>query len=534
MRRGGATIRPADSRASPARSSADMANPADIAGQGKPAQALYPELALEIPADPPPGGGREKRALGDWVAHIREQEMPALGATVALIHSVTDDDRASTARLAQVILQDAAMTAKVLKLANSALYNPARQTVSTVSRAIVVLGFNVVVEIAIAIRLVDALLAGGVRKRVIEEMARGFHAAVQARSLAGMRKDGRSEEVFIAALLSRVGDMAFWCFGGAAAQRLDGVLNAGGQTPDEAQRAVLGFRLRQLSAGLAREWKLGPLLQSVLEGAGPSGPTEQAILFGQRLASEVEHGWDAPAMRKLIDEMSTFVGMPADVLRAALAENGKEAARIVSYFGAHEVARRIPQAGPVEHEEPPPADDTLEPDPQLQLRILREISGRIAAGANLNEILNLVLEGIYRGVGFDRVLFALLSRNRLQLIGKTALGAGAEALRQRFIFSLDDTPGDLFNEFFRRPRALCLAPGRSSPALRVDRLQLVTNSTLACIAPIQVQGRVIGMFYADRLNAARGLDDETFEAFQLFAQQVSLAVTAAASTRRTR
>lgn len=493
--------------------------------------ALYPELSLGVPEGALPSGRREKRTLAHWVTHIREQEMPALGATVALIHAVADDEKASTNRLAQVILQDAAMTAKVLKLANSALYNPSRQTVSTISRAIVVLGFNVVVEIAVAIRLVDALLAGGVRKRVIEEMARGFHAAVQARSLAGMRRDGRSEEVFIAALLSRVGDMAFWCFGGAAAQRLDEVLNAGGQTVDEAQMSVLGFRLRQLTAGLAREWKLGPLLLSVVEGGGRGGP-EQAIVFGQRLAIEVESGWDAPGTRKLIEEMSSFAAVSPEALRETLAENGMEAARIVSYFGAPEVAHRIPQAARLAAEEPVAADDALTPDPHLQLRILREISGRIVAGANLSEILNLVLEGIYRGVGFDRVLFALLSRNRLQLIGKTALGAGAEGLRQRFIFSLDDTPGDLFNEFFRNPRALRLGAGQNPPALRVDRLQLVTNTTLACIAPIQVQGRAIGMFYADRQNPGRGLDDETFEAFQLFAQQVSLAVTAAASTRQ--
>ena len=493
--------------------------------------ALYPELSLGVPTEPSTSA-REPRGLADWVAHIREQEMPALGTTVALIHSVTDDEKASTGRLAQAILQDAAMTAKVLKLANSALYNPARQPVSTISRAIVVLGFDVVVEIAIAIRLVDSLLAGGVRGRVLGEMARGFHAAVQARSLAAMRKDGRSEEVFIAALLSRVGDMAFWCFGGHSAQKLDQAL-AAGKAPDDAQMEVLGFRLRQLSLGLAREWKLGALLQTVLEGAGRGGVTEQAIVFGQRLATEAENGWDQPGTRRLIAEMSSFTGVPAERLREELAENGKEAAKIASYFGAAEAARQIPQAGPTQVEELAPVEDSMEPDPQLQLRILREISGRISAGANLNEILQLVLEGIYRGVGFDRVLFALLSQNKLQLIGKTALGAGAEALRQRFIFSLGQTPGDLFHEFFLHPKALRFEPGRNPAGIRPDRLQLVTNANLACIAPIQVQGRAIGLFYADRLNPERGIDDESFEAFQLFAQQVSLAVNAAASARRT-
>lgn len=488
------------------------------------------EPPRDVPAAPAEEARGERLPLARWIARIREQDMPALGATVALIHAITDDEKASTGRVAQVVLQDAAMTAKVLKLANSALFNPSRQPISTISRAVVVLGFNAVVEMAVSIRLVDALLAGGVRKRVIGEMARAFHAAVQARSISALRKDGRSEEVFIAALLSRVGEMAFWCFGETAAQRLDAALDAGGGTPEEAQLAILGFRLRQLSAGLACEWKLGPLLQSVLDGAGRGGAAEQAVALAQRLAIEVENGWDAAPSRRVIAEIAAFTGVPADTLREDLAEIGRDAARIVGYFGAPEVSRQIPQAGPqVEETAEAPL---LEPDPQLQLRILREISGRIAAGASLNEILNLVLEGIYRGVGFDRVLFALLSQNGRQLIGKAALGAGAETLRQRFIFSLDDTPRDLVNEFFRRPGALRLEPDRELSGLRSDRLQLVTGGPLACVAPILVQGRAIGMFYADRLNTAGGIDDESFEAFQLFAQQVSLAVSSVAAGQR--
>ena len=486
-------------------------------------------MTASADADGPRKSG--PRAAADWVALIREQEMPALGATVALIHAVTGDERASANRLAEVILQDAAMTAKVLKLANSALYNPARQTISTISRAIVVLGFDVVAGIAIAIRLVDSLLAGGgVRGRVVEEMARSFHAAVQARALAAMRKDGRSEEVFIATLLSRVGEMAFWCFGGGDAERLDGALRAG-QPPEDAQMAVLGFRLRQISLGLAREWKLGPLLPSVLDGSGRTGPAGQAVVFGQRLAAAVESGWDTPEARGLINDVSSFVGVPAADLRTKLAENAHEAATIARSFGAGDVAWQIPQAAPVEPEEPSASEDFTEPDSRLQLRILREISGRIAAGGDLNEILQLVLEGIYRGVGFDRVLFALLSQNKLQLIGKTALGTGAEGLRQRFIFSLDPARGDVIDAFFRNPRAMRFEPGREIGGIRTARLQAATGASTACIAPIQAQGRAIGLFYADRQNPARGIDDETFEAFQLFAQQVSLALAAAPSQR---
>ena len=228
---------------------------------------MYAELDFDLPD--PPRAALPRDAAG-WVAHIRDSDMPAFGATVASVRQVTDDDRASAQRLAQVILQDAAMTTKVLKLANSALYNPARQTVNTISRAIVVLGFDTVAEMTLGIRLVDTLLTGGVRERVVDGMAHSFHAAVQARGLAVQLGDPRAEEIFIAALLSRVGEMAFWCFGGTTAEELDAALREPSAVADEVQQRVLGFRLRQITSGLVREWRLGALAQSVADGGSPT------------------------------------------------------------------------------------------------------------------------------------------------------------------------------------------------------------------------------------------------------------------------
>lgn len=470
----------------------------------------------------PPAPEAEPRSASEWMTRIREQEMPALGATVALVRTVTEDENASTAKLAQAILQDAAMTARILKLANSAFYNPSRQNISTISRAIVVLGLDVVSNMAIAIRLVDGLVAGGIRARVIEEMAQSFHAAVMARSIARLRKDSHGEEVFIAALLSRVGEMAFWAFGGNAAERLDGLLKGGTLTADEAQQVVLGFKLKQLSLGLAREWKLGPLLQSVLEGGRRPGVPEQAIQFAARLAAQAREGWETPRTRELIAEVAGFTGLTGDALSEELLAGTQEAARIASCFGAAEAVSFMPLPRDRVFVAEPPATP-IAADPMLQLRILRELSSLIASGAALNEVLGLVLEGLYRGVGFERVLFAMLTPNRQQLIGKAGLGNGIENLRQRFIFSLGSERGELFHEFFGQPKAMMIEGGRSGTGLSAERLQAVTNAASACIAPIVVRNHVIGLFYADCSLQATPIDAERFEAFQLFVQQISLA-----------
>lgn len=468
------------------------------------------------------GGGREPRTAQDWVALIREQEMPAFGATVAAVQRVSDDDQASAARLAQVILQDAALTTKVLKLANSVYYNPMRQSISTISRAIVVLGFNLVVEIAIGVMLVDALLVGGVRKRVVGEMARCFHAAVQARALLQLRKERGGEEVFIAALLARVGEMAFWCFGGPVAQRLDAQLTGGAQDAEAAQQAVLGFHLRQLSLGLAREWRLGSLLIDVLEGRSRPAVDEQAVLLAHRLAATVEKGWESPAMHPLLEQLAGFTGESVERVQEVLATGAGEATRIANFYGAPEAGRLIPVPTEVLVADAA-GDEESGPDPLLQLRILREIAGRIAAGASLNEVLELVLEGLYRAVGFERVIFALLTPNRQQLVGKRSLGPGADALVRRFIFTLGEGDSDLFDALVRVPRALSLGPDSAAGGLDCGRLELVAGVCHGCIAPVLAQGRPIGLIYADRPHAREAIDRERFESFLLFGQQVTLA-----------
>ncbi len=157
--------------------------------------------------------------LNEWIAKLRDGTMPIFGATAREISSLAENENASMSAFTQAILQDASMAAKLLKLANSAYFNPAQNNISTVSRAIIVLGIEVVRSMIISIRFIETLLTGGAKKRVMEHVARSLHAAVQARSAAIIRKDSAPEEVFIAALLTSLGGLAFWCFSGEAADR---------------------------------------------------------------------------------------------------------------------------------------------------------------------------------------------------------------------------------------------------------------------------------------------------------------------------
>jgi HD-like signal output (HDOD) protein len=465
-----------------------------------------------------------EQAVQVWVERIRDCDMPVFGRTVQEVRLVTEDENASASRLARVILQDMALTTKVLKLANSVVFNPGRQNVSTVSRAIVVLGFDLVGQIVLSIHLIDALLSGGRRDRVVTEMARCFHAAVQARTAAVVKGCSNAEEVFIAALLGQVGAMAFWCFGGKQAEVLDAELRGRPEEKPEAiQLEILGFRLRNLTAALAREWQLGGLVESVAEPRANPGDEEQAITQGYRLAAAVENGWDTPSARAALAQYAEFTGRTLKEITGELALNAAEAARVATQFGAEEAARLIPV---------PPAGGLVdidaeiarmidpEPDPLLQLKILRDLSMLLGGQPTLNDVLQLVLEGIYRGLGMTRAVFALQSADRTKLIGKVGLGRDAEYFTEHFIFPLDGRPGEIVNTVVSRASSFWLR-GEAPEGMKIDRLESITGRNDGMIAPILASGRVIGIFYADRKRSAPP-DEEIWMGFLHFVQQASL------------
>jgi len=465
-----------------------------------------------------------RAGLQDWVANIRDRDMPVFGRTVQEVRSVTEDDMASASRLARVILQDAALTAKVLKLANSVLFNPGRQHVNTVSRAIVVLGFDLVGHIVLSIHLVDALLASGLRDRVVGEMARCFHAAVQARTAAVAKGSKAVEEVFIATLLGQVGEMAFWCFGGKQAKALDEALRARpDEKPEDLQIEIVGFRLRHLTAALAKEWQLGPLVVAAAEQHPHPSDEELAISQGYRLAKAVEGGWDTPEARAALAQYAEFTGHPLKEITEELTHNAAEAARVAAHFGAEAAARLIPvppEGGLVDIDAEVAEVADPAPDPLLQLKILRDLSMLLAAKPSLNEVLQLVLEGIYRGLGMTRAVFALQSPDRKKVIGKVALGRDADRLAAKFAFALDGRPGEIINVVFLNATPFWLH-GVAPEGLRIDRLEAVTSRNDGMLAPIVAAGRVIGFFYADR-NPSNPPDEETWQGFLHFAQQASL------------
>jgi len=467
--------------------------------------------------------------MDGWVVRLCEEEMPVFAQTIGEINKILGKEEYSSLSLARVVLQDPSMTAKVLKLANSAYYNPGGTSISTISRAVVVLGFNAVQAICVTIAVIESLVKGNAKDRVMRELARSIHAASQARSIAVAQRDQSSEEIFIAALLMNLGQMAFWCFAGEEGEQLDkALINSPQRDPQEVEREVLGFRLSSLTTALAEEWKLTSLVHEGLKGAASRDPRGRLINLGHQIAIESENGWNSPGIRKLATEVGKITGKASGEVAPMLEACACEAVTTARTMGAGMAARLIPvpnkKSDPESSFEVGEVLSWADPDPMLQLKILRDITATMMSKPDLGMILEMVLEGIHRGAGMDRTILALVSPGRAMVKAKHVLAPDRLRLLDRFWFEMGKPPKTLFTEIMDGAESVWVTDYQdpSLAPLLIGPLLDVVERAKFFVAPVCYSGQTIGMFYADRHPSGRELDADAFEAFKLFVHQANM------------
>jgi hypothetical protein len=302
---------------------------------------------------------------------------------------------------------------------------------------------------------------------------------------------------------------------------------------EAAERDILGFTLAQLTAGLSREWQLSPLLADAITHPRAAGRRGANVILSYRLAMAAEKGWADPEVARLTEELATLAGLNVERMATQLHENAREASQVAAYYGAAQAAEVIPQPETASDEEEPEAEDLEvaieegmcpEPNGMLQLRILRELSMLLNGTPDSNLLMELVLEGIYRGIGTDRTLFALLTPDRRGLRAKYAMGPDAERFSGAFHFTrVANQQNILFHALDHR--SAYWVDTTAEPGLAELLPQSVTRVIGAgpfYVAPIVVSGQSIGLFYADRTPSGRALDEEAFESFKHFVAQANL------------
>ncbi len=134
-------------------------------------------------------------------------DFPALGAAISAINRIAASSTESVGALTAVILKDVSLTNKLLRMVNTVCYKRFGGSISTISRAVAVLGFDAVRNSALSLILFEHLKNGEQRGELQRMMGKSFLASEIARDLSGHLHSSTPEEGAIAAMFYDLGKL---------------------------------------------------------------------------------------------------------------------------------------------------------------------------------------------------------------------------------------------------------------------------------------------------------------------------------------
>ena len=467
-------------------------------------------------------------------------DFPALSESVVAINRIASSESENVGTLSGLILRDFSLTNKLLRLVNSAQYRPAGGgQISTISRAIVVLGFDAVRNIAITVLLFEHMQNKANADHLREEFLRACLAGLFARDLAARLRIRETEQAYICAVFHNLGRLLCQFYFPEESQDIRRLMQQAGCSEEAAAVRVLGASFDELGIALARSWGFPELIQRSMEKLPADRPhraknaeerlcalaacaNEYCDAFSQLAPAERER-----AMRAITKRFSDAVPLDlkgvgevlcgaaqeieelANVIQLDLKQThiGRQLRQFVEAASSDEGPRpsttEIPstvlleQSGPVEGA----PQGHKAPDAQALLSSgIQDISNTLVEDFKLNDVLRIILETMYRAMGFKRVMLCVRDARSNSMTGRFGFGPDAGELAKKLHFSLSAHPDNVFNVATAKGVDILISDidePKIAPRIPEWFRKSVPSRTFV-LFPLMIKGRPMALIYADK------------------------------------
>ncbi|HYD59729.1 MAG TPA: HDOD domain-containing protein [Noviherbaspirillum sp.] len=436
-----------------------------------------------------------------WTRVRQRGDLPGFSKVVTAIIGAMrgDDDREFN--MTRTVLQDPALTQKVLRLANSAMYSVFGQGINTVSKAVIVLGTEAIGHLALGLKLVDGLSAASSEsasaRAELEKSVMAGHIARQVASSASTRD---AEEAVVCSMLHSLGRMLVTFYLSEYWPQIKASSAQTGVDENEAARDVLGLGLDDVGRLAAKQWGLPAGLVDTLRDLPPKPVGEPldhkdwlaaVSTLSSRCADAIcnEDGPGHAALAELADGYAQMLGLEADRLAAAV-ENAQRTA-VEEDAGVVRPLRRRNVDEPIAVGKPVDAANIL-------ARGVADMRGAVQS-ASTAQLMSMALETVYQGLGFTRVVAFLRDVERSAYTAHLCLGEGGQELLPKLGFS-DAYQPDVFHASLANDKMIfvenALDPAFASKVPRWWREALPTVRSFM-VLPLTVNRRPVGFIYGD-------------------------------------
>ncbi|MBP9714301.1 MAG: HDOD domain-containing protein [Sterolibacterium sp.] len=533
-----------------------------------------PEGDAEAPAD---GGAAAVDFLLRRMRH--KSDFPALSDSISAINRLTHSDKESINKLSNSILKDYALTAKILRIVNSPVYRQSGGgAISTVSRAVMVLGFDTIRNVALTVMMFEHLQNKGNAREIKEAFLRANLSGLLGRDIGQKLMPRDAEEVFICSMFHGLGRLLVQFYFPDEVEEIRRLMLQRHCSDDAAVRQVLGTSFEELGGAIAKHWGFPPsvvgcmrrmppgavrkpatredalhmvasysneLCDSIANTA-PEDRAKAAKQIAERYAAGVHFSDDQfkSLMQRACNELGQMasslnvnlkqspfarqaqawsggvqeadtpgrrlaaLGVDADLAQTMLTDPGVPGREAVGRDAAGGVGgSSVPSVAVDESvaalDGEGVASVSTSEDVQATLAAgIQDISNSLVGDFALNDLLRIILETMYRAMGFERVLLCLRDAKTNQMVGRFGFGVDTNELARNFRFELKGVD-DVFRVAALKGLDIIITD-INDPKIH-DRIPAwyrgkVTSETFV-LFPLMMKGTPVAMIYCDRRKA---------------------------------
>ena len=193
------------------------------------------------------------------------EDLPTLPRTILKITELVNNPKSSARDLSRVITDDQVLTARLLKLVNSSFYG-FPQRISTVTGAIVLLGFDAIRNLLLTTSVFDVFSKQIKHPKFSQEKFwdHSLGCAVGAKVIGNFMRHNKIEELFVSGLLHDIGKIVEMMFLPREFSKITAVVRHKNTLLRDAEMEVLGYTHAEVGKLLAERWNLPPKLIAVI------------------------------------------------------------------------------------------------------------------------------------------------------------------------------------------------------------------------------------------------------------------------------
>lgn len=502
------------------------------------------------------------------------RDFPALSQVISEVNRISSSENSSTGELTEAILKDASLTNKLLRIVNSAIFSQftdGRQ-INTVSRAIVILGYDIVRDTALALMLFEHLNNHAQAIELKGEAVESFFCGIIGRALANRAGMHNGEEVFICALLRNLGRMMCRLHFYERSKEVDHLIDKENLTEAAASQRVFGMSYDKFGLAIGHMWNMpGELLQGMkplptnVPIKAPANDQQRMRIFVS-MALEIYAGLrNAPpeemqdAIKELSKKYGQAVHIPPKGLIDLLYESSQamereshileidvRSSKLMRRLLADKAKPGVDKGKSDTNTARPGGDKTkLSEDKKvnedylgeiaatssgddptfLLIEGMQDLTSMMLGDFKPTELLQVTAELFYRSGQFDHVLISTISASGKELIGRIGFGPNADQMKKHLHLTLEFSP-DVFHAALSKNVDILISDTQAEnirnriPVWYCEHF----DARSFLLLPISMGSRTVGLIYCDRQAESLALPPQTLNLVKALRNQVSLAL----------